>query len=195
MRQGWRWFGPGDPVSLDDVRQAGATDVVHGASPDADREPWTREAVLEAAGHRRGRQRSTDGPELDRGREHPRSRRRQGRCARARSLCRGLHPIDGGCGGGRNPGHLLQFHAGDRLDAHGSRLGTADRRQGARGSTPTPSPPSISSSCSGPAPSASTSRTKSSGANRRMRRSDAEERDAPRAEHHRWPAGRHVGVL
>ena len=56
MEHTWRWFGPDDPVTLSEIRQAGATGIVtalHGHAPTV---PWSieeiteRKALLEAAG-------------------------------------------------------------------------------------------------------------------------------------------------
>ena len=45
MRQCWRWFGENDPVSLDNVRQAGAVGIVSALHTIYDGSPWPQEAV------------------------------------------------------------------------------------------------------------------------------------------------------
>src|SRR5205809_593581 len=56
MTETMRWFGPTDPVSLRDIRQAGASEVVTALHEVANGDIWTqaaiqsRKAQIEAAG-------------------------------------------------------------------------------------------------------------------------------------------------
>lgn len=50
IEQGWRWFGPDDPVTLSDARQAGVEGIVTALHDRYDGTAWEADAIAERAG-------------------------------------------------------------------------------------------------------------------------------------------------
>ena len=45
MRESWRWFGPSDPVTIDEIRQTGVTDIVSALHDIPAGEVWSLDEI------------------------------------------------------------------------------------------------------------------------------------------------------
>ena len=131
MKQTWRWFGPADLASIDDVVQAGAEGVVTALHHVPNGVVWTAEEIAlrqrQVATRKDG---TASGLAWDVVESLPVSEdiKKQKGDWREHIANYKLSLENVARAGHR--GDLLQFHAGDRLDPHRSALSGGERRHG-----------------------------------------------------------------
>ena len=126
MLQTWRWFGPDDPVSLDNVRQAGAVGVVSALHHMNQGQVWSEDEVA-----KRRAEIEAGGLVWSVGREHRRRRDDQDAQRRLPRQDRQLQAVDPQRRARWREDLLLQFHGHHRLDADPSQLAASEWRNGA----------------------------------------------------------------
>ena len=119
MRQTWRWFGPHDTARIDDVVQAGAEGVVTALHHVPNGVVWTPEEIAQAPGEVAHRTDGTpSGIAWDVIESLPVSEDIKKQKGAWREHIANYKTSHAQRRRRRPRGHLLQLHAGARLDAH-----------------------------------------------------------------------------
>ena len=123
MLQTWRWFGPDDPVSLENARQAGAAGIVTALHHQNQGEVWSEDEILERRAEIKRAGLDWSVVESIGVGEEIKTRTGDFR----QKIDNYKQSIRNAARAGRQ-GLLLQFHGDHRLDPHRSDVAPAERR-------------------------------------------------------------------